>query len=323
MPFCEQGPLRPGTPLWRKDVGPSDLEAGVRIPPGSGNGVFAAGADETGSHIDGKTICLSPQSIIQVAKVMVKALVQISQFLNDRPGNKGAVSIHCVAGFFTVRIEAGQVKDSLTEAPPQDSAVRMPACVGIHGIACDDRLDAILLHSVGGLKHGMQSGIEQNGVVIEPEIVVKILWQGHAESCMHSMVPEQVASPGEEPGFRETQRDCIQGSILAGIVHNEDLERAICERLREQRIQAPESHLSPIEAGDQHRYPDQGSSLWIGFEGDGTLSCQRTIPFAKDGVVNGLTITLQQSNVSVARRAWGQIPAHALAADCRAIKFFI
>jgi hypothetical protein len=93
------------------------------------------------------------------------------------------------------------------------------------------------------------------------------------------MVPEQVARTGKEANFRKTPGDGIKGSILTGIVHDEDMERAICERLREQSVQAPEGHISPIEAGDEHRDPNEGVGLRIGCEGDGTLNCQRTNPF--------------------------------------------
>jgi hypothetical protein len=140
----------------------------------------------------------------------------------------------------------------------------MLASDGIHGIADDDRLYAIALHSLRGLKHGIEGGLEENGVVIEPEIVVKIFRQGHAECHVHSTVPEQVACPGKELDLRKTLRDCIKGSILTGIVHDEDVERAICERLREQSVQTPEGHISPIEAGDEHRDPNQGGALRFG-----------------------------------------------------------
>ena len=60
-----------------------------------------------------------------------------------------------------VRVEMRQAKGSLSEASPShDTPIRMLPGIGIHGIAYNDWLNAILLQSPRGLEHGFQSRLK-------------------------------------------------------------------------------------------------------------------------------------------------------------------
>ena len=125
MSLCEYRPLRPGTSLWRIEVGPANGKAGVFVSPCSVKAVVAARADKAGCHIDSKAACFRAQAIIEIAEVVVEAHVEVPQLPDDGPWNEGAVSIHCVAGFFMVRVVVGEPKGSVEEARAfHDAAVR-------------------------------------------------------------------------------------------------------------------------------------------------------------------------------------------------------
>jgi len=55
----------------------------------------------------------------------------------------------------------GETKGTVAKTGPiGDAAIRMFSRIGIHGIAGDDWLNAILFHFLRGLEHGFQGRVE-------------------------------------------------------------------------------------------------------------------------------------------------------------------